>query len=189
MAVTARPGNLADASDELLADRAGDGDLRAFETLIRRHQALLTVTARRVLGSTSDVDDIVQDTIMTAWRQLPGLINTAAVKGWLVRITTRKAIDRIRARRDHDDITDHENTLHDTAVTPERSAEALSRSEAITAAVNALPVDQRRCWVLKEMADYSYTDISEELGIPVSTVRGALSRARKSLMRDLEEWR
>ena len=52
-----------------------------------------------------------------------------------------------------------------------------------------LPEDQRRCWTLRELAECSYGQIAEELDLPVSTVRGLLARARKTLLREMEEWR
>ncbi|WP_316316528.1 RNA polymerase sigma factor, partial [Clavibacter michiganensis] len=52
-----------------------------------------------------------------------------------------------------------------------------------------LPEAQRRCWVMKEVLEYRYEDIAEELDLPVSTVRGLLSRARKNMIRLMEAWR
>jgi len=189
MAAFRAPSSLSDAADEILADRAGDGDLRAFEVLMRRHTPLLRVTTRRILGSSADVDDIVQDTFLTAWRQLPGLENSKAVKGWLLRIASRKSIDRIRARHEHDDIDDHADNLEDTAPKPEHVSEANSRQAALSEALSRLPEDQRRAWVLRELSQYSYEDIAQDLGVPTTTVRGLLVRARKNLMREMEAWR
>ena len=56
-------------------------------------------------------------------------------------------------------------------------------------ALAALPADQRRTWVLKEFGDYGYAEIARDLDLPISTVRGLLARARRTLMRELEEWR
>ncbi|MEB0303388.1 sigma factor, partial [Mucilaginibacter sp. 5C4] len=100
------PSALDAASDALLADRAADGDVRAFEVLVRRHGPLMRVHATRILGSNDETDDVVQESFITAWRQLPTLENCAAVKSWLMRICGRKSIDRVRARRAHADITE-----------------------------------------------------------------------------------
>jgi RNA polymerase sigma-70 factor (ECF subfamily) len=146
------------------------------------------VYARRILGSGADVDDVAQDTFLTAWQQLPGLQDTSGVRGWLLTIASRKAIDRVRARRDHADIDDHEQAAR-TEDGPEHSAEASSRQQALGVALSTLPAEQRQCWVLKELGGYSYDDIAAEIGQPVSTVRGLLSRARKNMIREMEAWR
>ena len=56
-------------------------------------------------------------------------------------------------------------------------------------ALAELPEAQRRCWLMKEVLEYSYDQIAEELDLPVSTVRGLLSRARKNMIRLMEGWR
>lgn len=189
MPITSARGSLHDADDATLADRASDGDIHAFEVLVRRYGALLRVVSGRVLGSTSEVDDVVQETFITAWQQLPTLENTKVVKSWLVRIASRKSIDRLRARREHDDIAQQEDILHDAGPGPEHVAEASSRQQALTRALATLPEDQRRSWVLKELSHYSYDDIARELDVPATTVRGLLVRARKNLIREMEAWR
>lgn len=176
------------ADDRTIAGRAADGDLRAFEVLVRRHGALMRGFATRILGSTDETDDVVQEAFIVAWQQLPTLEDPAVVKSWLMRIVSRKSIDRVRARRQHIDIADHDLPAPDSA-SPARQAEARSREEALSRALSALPEQQRQCWVLRELAEYSYDDIARELRLPASTVRGLLARARKTLMHDLEAWR
>ena len=179
---------LVDLDDEVLAARATDGDVRAFEVLIRRHTPLLRAYARRKLGSTDELDDVVQETFITAWDRLDVLEDRRRVKAWLMRILSRKCLDRIRARRDHDDVTELEIAAPSDGA-PERVAEARSREDAVDRALAELPPDQRRCWVMKEVLEYRYEDIAEELGLPTSTVRGLLSRARKNMIRLMEGWR
>lgn len=188
MPVTETKFLLEDVDDPVLARRAGDGDVRAFATLVRRHEPVVRVYARRILGSSTDVDDVAQETFLTAWQQLPGLQETSRIRGWLLTIASRKAIDRVRARRDHAAIDDHDQ-LTRPEDGPESSAEAASRQQAIGVALATLPAEQRQCWVLKELGGYSYDDIATEMGQPLSTVRGLLSRARKNMIREMEAWR
>lgn len=179
---------LEDADDATLAERAADGDVRAFEVLIRRYTPLLRAVARRTLGSGNEVDDVVQDTFITAWERLDSLADGTKVKSWLTRIASHRSIDRIRARRNHDDVDDVEPAA-DERTTPERIMEAKSREHAADLALHELPEPQRRCWMLKEVVGLSYDEIAAELDLPVSTVRGLLSRARKNMIRQMEGWR
>ena len=180
--------DLTSAPDRTLAGRAADGDVRAFEVLVRRHAPLMRAYATRVLGSNDETDDVVQEAFITAWQQLPTLSDPGVVKSWLMRIVSRKSIDRLRARKGHADIDDYEQPAP-AELTPPRVVEAASREAALSSALAALPEGQRQCWVLKELAEYSYDEIAHELDVPVSTVRGLLSRARKNLIREMEEWR
>ncbi|MCS5720175.1 sigma-70 family RNA polymerase sigma factor [Herbiconiux sp. CPCC 205763] len=180
--------HLSAAGDRILAGRAADGDVRAFEVLVRRYSRLMRAYAQRVLGSNSDVDDVVQEAFVQAWRKLPELDDLDAVKSWLMRIVANRSFDVIRRRREHDDINEHDQPAPPQD-SPEAQAEKLSLEQALDGALSRLPDEQRRCWVLREIGGYSYLDIGRELALPSSTVRGLIARARKNLIRDMEEWR
>ncbi|RFA18204.1 RNA polymerase subunit sigma-70 [Subtercola boreus] len=178
--------SLSDADDRTIASRAADGDIRAFEILMRRYGSLMRAYAARIVRP-SDADDVVQETFVTAWQDLPDLENPASVRSWLTTIVTRKSIDRLRAARDQDSIDDHD--FHDPADGPAETATATSLDEALSLALSTLPEDQRRCWVLREIAGYGYSEIAEQLDLPVSTIRGLLARSRKTLVDEMEAWR
>ncbi|WOH18510.1 RNA polymerase sigma factor [Paenarthrobacter sp. GOM3] len=179
--------------DALLAGRAADGDTAAFEALARRHGPLMRATARRLTGSSADADDVVQETLVQAWKQLDNLRDPAAVRGWLLRIVGSRSIDYLRKRRNHADLDDAENLVdhhpRPRPEDPENNALSSSRVEALKAALAGLPEEQRRCWVLKEFNDQSYEEIALTLNISADSVRGRLARARVTLARRMEEWR
>ncbi|MCT9869847.1 RNA polymerase sigma factor [Paenarthrobacter aurescens] len=179
--------------DALLAGRAADGDTAAFEALARRHGPLMRATARRLTGSLADADDVVQETLVQAWKQLDGLRDPAAVRGWLLRIVGSRSIDHLRKRRNHADLSGVEDAVDASSgpkhEDPESNALNGSRVEALKAALAKLPEEQRRCWVLKEFNDQSYEEIAQTLNISPASVRGRLARARITLARTMEEWR
>ena len=181
-------GPLHEASDGIVAGRAADGDTAAFAVLVRRYTPMMRAYARRILPGTTDIDDVVQDAFITAWQQLPKLEDVGKVKSWLMRITGRKAIDRIRASRAHIDLDDVEVAAPENT-TPARRVENLAGVAALSEALAELPAAQRECWLLREIGGFSYDEISTELGVPVSTVRGLLVRARKGLLVRMEQWR
>ncbi len=182
-----RGNNLAAADDRTVAGRAADGDPDAFRVLVLRYGPLMRGYARRILNATDEVDDVVQEAFITAWRQLPELENPAVVKSWLMRIVSHKAIDRVRSRRPQLDITELEQPAPE-AGSPARITEARSQLEELSAALIVLPEEQRQCWVLREVAGYSYDEIAAELDLPLSTIRGLLARARKYLIVRMEAW-
>ena len=171
------------ATDSLLAQRSADGDTRAFAVLVRRHGPFLRAFATRLTGSASDADDAVQEALIAAWGQLDTLRDTTKVRSWLVSIVSRKATDRIRARRTSDELDDD---LPAMGATPEQAAVASSRLEALSAVLASLPDGQRQCWVLKELGGYSYEQTGDELGMSPTTVRGKLARARAAMVTGME---
>ncbi|WP_223917182.1 RNA polymerase sigma factor [Arthrobacter sp. NicSoilC12] len=180
--------------DALLVGRATDGDTAAFEALARRHGPVMRACARRLTGSLADADDVVQESLMQAWKQLDTLRDGDAVKGWLLRITGSRSIDHLRRRRNHSDLGDLHHGLEAGAGTahrdhPEHAALSGSRMDALKTALAALPEEQRRCWVLKAFNDQSYEEIAQTLNISTASVRGRLARARITLAREMEDWR
>jgi RNA polymerase sigma-70 factor, ECF subfamily len=180
-------GLLAEADDVVVAGRAADGDPQAFEVLVRRYGGLMRVYARGILGSNDETDDIVQETFVTAWQQLDSLENPGAVKSWLMRIASRRSIDRLRSRHEHDDLADLDLPAPDPS--PAQVAETRSLASAAAAALDTLPPAQRRCWLLREVAEYSYHEIAQDLDLPESTIRGLISRARTNMAREMQAWR
>lgn len=181
-------GSLEHADDHIVAGRAIDGDVAAFAVLVRRYTPMMRAYVRRMLNANADVDDIVQDAFVTAWQRLPELEEPARVKSWLMRIVSRKAVDRIRSTRLHSDIdeVDSPAPLHSS---PDHVVQVRAEVDALAAALEELPDAQRECWVLRELAGYSYDEIAAALDIPVSTARGLLARARKFIIVRMEEWR
>ena len=176
------------AEDRILAGRAADGDTAAFAVLVRRYTPMMRAYARRILHSSAEVDDVVQDTFITAWSSLPELEDTGKVKSWLMRIASRKAVDRLRATRPHADIESLDPPSA-TSASPPRVAESRASAVALRVALQELPDAQRACWVLRELGEHTYEEIAEDLDIPLSTVRGLLARARKYMIIRMEEWR
>lgn len=176
--------------DAILAGRAGDGDTAAFEALARRHGPVMRASARRLTGSWADADDVVQESLVQAWRQLESLRDPAAVRSWLLRIVGSRSIDHLRKRRNHAELESAEVPApQPRAQDPEPAALNGSGVEALKAALAELPEEQRRCWVLREFNDQSYEEIAETLKISPDSVRGRLARARITLARRMEEWR
>ena len=179
------------ADDRTLAGRAADGDVDAFAVLVRRYTPLLRAYARRILSGTANLDDIVQESLVTAWQRLPELDDPGRVRGWLMRIVSRKAIDEVRAIRPHLDLDAVDGI--DLSARPDdgpaRRAEHRAELTALADALDELPGPQRESWVLRELGGCSYDEIAEQLDQPVSTVRGLLARARKHIIVRMEEWR
>lgn len=170
-----------------VASRSADGDPRAFEVLVRLHGPLMRAYATRIMGGTSESDDIVQESFITAWEQLPTLRDANAARSWLMRITSRKAIDRIRARKSDEPLNDWDVEAPPSQSPAHRVEVALQR-ERLTEAVAGLTPTQRQCWLLREVGGHSYEEIGEQLDIPPSTVRGQLARARRKLVEEMEDW-
>jgi RNA polymerase sigma-70 factor, ECF subfamily len=174
--------------DRILAERAKQGDASAFGELLRRHSSLVRAYVYRIVGSVADTDDVVQDAFITAWKQLPTLRDPSAVKSWIMRIAGREALSLV-TRRSREDALDEADLPPSPYAQPEPAAIQSDRLAALSRALDRLKDDQRRCWLLREVAELSYAEIAEEMDMTESTVRGMLSRARASIAIEMEGWR
>lgn len=175
-------------ADEILVQRAVQGDVAAFEVLIRRHGPLMRAYVTRIVGSLTEADDVVQEAFYIAWRRLPELRDPHAVKSWLMQVASRQAFRHLRRRPAEDPLPVLE-AAHPADTQPENVAIRNAQLCALATALDTLAPDLRQAWLLREIAELSYDDIAKQLDIPRTTVRGKLSRARASLYAQMEEWR
>ncbi len=176
-------------TDEALLERARRGDRDAFTELVSRHQDALYTMALRLLGRPEDAADVVQETFLRAYVNLPKL-RGVAVKGWLFRVAVNAARDvqRRAVRRPTSPLEDGEGKiidLPDPALGPDATAEARERAGAIREALLALPLEFRQALVLRDVNDLSYEEVATVLRVPLGTVKSRISRARAQVAQTL----
>src|SRR4051794_40371936 len=86
-------------------DRARAGDEEAFRALTDPHRRELQVHCYRILGSVQDAEDMVQETLLAAWRGLAGFEGRASLRSWLYRIATNRCLNALRDSRGARDVT------------------------------------------------------------------------------------
>lgn len=171
--------------DEALLERARRGDRDAFGELVVRHQDGLYTMALRLLGRPEDAADVVQETFLRAYDNLPTL-RGASVRGWLYRVATNcsRDVQRRSVRRPTSPLEDDAGKvvdLPDPALGPDATAEARERAAVIRDAVLTLPVDYRQAVVLRDVNDLTYEEISDALRVPMGTVKSRINRGRSML--------
>ncbi len=160
--------------------RAAQGDTRAFERLVVEHQHRLYTLAARELGSRSDADDAVQETLIRAWRGLPRFRAEASFSTWLYRICLNAISDQ-RSRRSRaaaqalDDVAE-------PADPRDRIAER-ELSDALQHALAQLDENYRTPVLLYDVLGRSYGEIAEVLDVAEGTVKSRIFRGRAELAR------
>jgi RNA polymerase sigma-70 factor (ECF subfamily) len=171
--------------DRILLRAAQDGDLDAFEALVRHHQAAVYRIALRMLGSEADAQDATQETFVRAWRGLKRFRRESTVSTWLYRIVTRRCLDMLAARRPTEDL----QIELAARIDPADTAEQRERLRAVTRAIAGLPDEQRAALVLREFEGLSYDQVADVLNTSVSAVKGRIHRARLAVLKDTTAWR
>jgi RNA polymerase sigma-70 factor, ECF subfamily len=178
------------APDEtFLLARARQGELSAFEEVVRRYQRRVYATALRIVRSHDVADDVAQEAFVKAWRALDRFDTGRPFGPWVCRIAANLAVNHVRSPRAR------EEGLPDGHLeTPAGAADPLGQvleqeaARVLDEAVAALPVEQRAVFVLRAVEEMSYDEIAEALGLQPGTVMSRLFRARERLARALRPY-
>lgn len=189
------------SSDSAVAARAAKGDVAAFGILVERYQRPMAALVSRMAANPDDVDDIVQELFIRAWKGLPRFRGDAQFSTWLYRIAVNTAIKHRSRRRNEsvytvstEDIVGGEDTLQAAGDAPahlggDPFAAAATREQemAVRDAVLSLPEKQRLVVALHYFEGQSCEEISQVVGCSVGTVWSRLHYACKRLKVLLEK--
>ena len=170
-----------DTTEELLA-RCGLGDRAAFARLYERSGGKLYGIALRILGSTSDAEEVVQEAFVKIWHSAGRFrAGRGSAQGWMAAIVRNQAIDALRARkapaRDIATMPD----LSDPGPTPEASALHADDRRRIESCLDALPQERARAVKAAYVEGWSYDELARHFDVPLNTMRTWLRRALISL--------
>lgn len=171
------PNPTVEVQDAVLIARVLDGSANAFEPLVRRYLPVIQGFMLNRLGPGGPWDDLVQETFVAAYRDLPRLRKPERFGPWLVRIAKSKLADHRRARRWDDAKSAEAANTADPRVT---IGDSLTRT-AILNAVAQLPDRYRVVVYMHLFAEEAPAEIATRLGINESTARTRLQRGLEKL--------
>ena len=182
------------ATDEELVARSRDGDVDSFNQLVLRWERPIYALAYRVIGRDEDARDVAQETILRAFRALPGFKGQAKFSSWLYRIALNLCRDWIRRKKRTPvvDMPDGVDVIELAAEQgPVESIEDLvarqEMSRIVADGMKLLPEEQRTAIVLKEYHGLTFQEIAELLDCPLSTVKTRLYQGLSVLRKQLAQ--
>jgi RNA polymerase sigma-70 factor (ECF subfamily) len=170
-----------------------------FEQAALGHLGALYGTALRLTHDQRDAEDLVQDTLLSAYRSFEQFEPGSQCKAWLFKILTNTFINRYRRKVKERSVVEgvereavHERFVSrdatDFAANPEQYFFDRLLSDDVLRAIDALPIDFRLVVILADLQEFSYKEIAEILECPVGTVMSRLFRGRKLLQKTLKEY-
>jgi len=171
--------------ERLLVVRAQAGDDAAFAELVERFSPRLRYFLRKLLASTYDAEDTLQDVWVDVIRSLPRLNDPQALVAWLYRIARDRAFARLRKMRPPEQLREDGLVVDVTAGDETEFSEEDAAS--IHAALDTLPPEQREVLVLRFLEGMSYEQIASIVGCQVGTVRSRLHYGKRTLRSVLEK--
>ena len=189
------PSRMEGAEHDLeLVRLAQAGDDRAFEALVVKYQRRIARHVARYVRRACDVEDVVQDTFIRAYRGLAAFRGDSAFYTWLYRIAAHCAINFVQ--RDHSPLLLGDHAPEEVAEAfepgvsdsedPERTLMAKEIADVVQRALARLKPDLAEALTLFEVEGKSYADIAAMLNIPIGTVRTRIFRAREFIAKRLE---
>jgi RNA polymerase sigma factor (sigma-70 family) len=174
--------------DNELVARAREGDDRAYEELVRRHQDVAFRVALLVSGNSADAEDAAQEALVKAYYALDRFRLEAPFRPWLLRIVANEARNRRRSAGRRDQLAfavSGERSSGDAAPSPEETALEHERRTALLAALGRLREPDRQVITCRYLLELSEAETAEALGWRAGTVKSRLSRALPRLRDEL----
>lgn len=177
--------------DLLIVQRVQAGDKLAFNLLVNKYHRRVGRLLTRMVRNQEDIEDVVQETFIKAYRAIGNFRGDSAFYTWIYRIAinTAKNLLVTQGRRpstlkesnDGDSETFEDNAALSNIDTPESLYQTKQIGEAVNEAVSALPEELRSAIVMREIDGLSYEEIAAAMDCPIGTVRSRIFRAREAI--------
>jgi RNA polymerase sigma-70 factor, ECF subfamily len=183
------------ADEQVLIQRCKDGDIGAFDELVRQYEKRVFNCALRIAGNYNDAADVAQEAFIRAFNSIQTFRGDAHFSTWIYRIVTNVYLDERKKSKAHrqtsldEYIELDENSVTrqivDEGPTPDEIVESKERARVLQGAINSLPDYQRIILTLYSFQHRSYEEIADILRLPIGTVKSRLNRARLALAEKL----
>ena len=178
--------------EKMLLTLAQNGDVDAFYALVRSYERPVFLTALAVLKNEADAEEVAQEAILKAFKNIARFRRESKFSTWLIQIAMNEARMRLRKDRRHlydaieemragDDGDYVPAELADWREIPSDSLERKELREALTQALNALPEKYRSVLILRDIQQLNIAETAQLLGITEANVKTRLSRARMQM--------
>jgi RNA polymerase sigma factor (sigma-70 family) len=183
--------------------RYAQGDVAAFEVLLKRHETALWRFIVKTLRDTAAAEDVMQDTWITVTQQAARYVDNAANEGqtaqfrtWLFTLARSRTIDHLRKQKPEvstEDFSDSQsdwlgNLAADSGFGPLRQLESREQAGALLQALQDLPEDQREAFLLQAEGGLSVEEIAASCQVTFETAKSRLRYARSKLKACLAAW-
>jgi len=178
--------------DSEFIDRLKNRDEKAFRQLVEEYQHMVFRTCMGIVHNADDADDVTQEVFIEAFHSVDKFRADSKISTWLYRIAMNKSLNFIRDHKrskffqsiglkSTPDIPDEEHNFDQ----PYEALQQKQRKIIMDAAIDSLPENQRKAFVLSKYDELSYKEISEIMDISIPSVESLLFRAKQNLQKKL----
>ncbi len=171
-------------TDQKLIIKALNGSQKAWSKLVRRYEDEVYNHALRMTSSEADAFDLMQEIFLAVFRNLPGFRGDAKFRTWLYRIASNRAIDFLRKKK-HPISAEEVEAISGNDF-PENTLHNSEQNKIIYAMMKQLPVEQRILVELKFFQQFTFEEMSRQLGISTNTAKTRLYSGLNKLKQQAE---
>ena len=181
-----------DTATDLLIERCLTGDQIAWEQIVRQHWRKVYNLAYKFVGKHDEAEDLAQDIFVKIFRALKTFDRRANFQTWLISISRNLCIDHYRSvRKERETMARDVDASELSPPSKERSPHALAEHadlrELLRKALAELPATLRTAVVLRDLQEFSYQEIADQLKLPEGTVKSRINRGRLELARQIKK--
>ena len=182
-------------NDQQIIEQLKQGNEPAFRYLVEQHQKMVVNTCFSLVHDSDDADDLAQEVFIEVYNSIDRFRADAKISTWLYRIAVNKSLNFIRDNKKRkffkkieDVFTGRNYTDSDTGLSfdePDAELQEKQKAAILHKAIDSLPENQRVAFTLNKYEDLSYKEISEVMGLSLSSVESLIHRAKKNLQEKL----
>ena len=185
-------------ADAELARRCASGDEDAWVMLVKRYQRRIWHVAFQFTGRADEAEELTQEIFLHLLAALGTFDSSGSLPAWIGRVARNYAIDHYRRRRRERGLVtggeDFDNAVRfteggDETTDPHRSLERTDLASWLRETIDKLPLELAQAVILRDLQEMSYEDMSQELKVPLGTVKSRINRGRIELARRLKRRR
>ena len=178
-------------ADADLVARVQQGEKQAFDLLVLKYQRKIQRLLSRMIRDQSDIDDVMQEVFIKAYRALPQFRGDSAFYTWLYRIAIntarnwmssqgrRPSAPGLNQTEDGETFNEIDNLTDNN--TPESALASQEIANTVNSVIEQLPSELQTAIVLREIDGLSYEEIAQTMNCPIGTVRSRIFRAREAI--------
>ena len=173
-----------------LIERCLEGDQSAWEDIVSRHWRKVFNVAYKFVGRHDEAEDLTQDVFLKIFKSLRTFDRRANFQTWLISVSRNLCIDHYRSVRKERQTIDRDVDAGKLMPAssdrgPYLSLEHADRRELLRRALDRLPATLRAAVLLRDLQEFSYQEIAEQLDLPEGTVKSRINRGRLELARQI----
>ena len=166
-----------------------DGNQAAFNILVEKYQQRIYWHARQMTGNHFDADDVLQEVLIVLYNKLAGFKFNSSLYTWIYRITTTRCINFINRKKLKQFLSIDDDDFQELPgdASSENSMEVKEKMEQLDTVLQTLPAKQRQVFILRNMEQLSYDEISEITGTSTGALKANYFHAFEKVSRLMKE--